>query len=644
MTDEAIAGQLRAEQLAGVLRHTRGIMIANICNALIFLAAQWSAPDQGLALIWAAMVVALVALLHVRQRTRQGRPKPRTVSERAIRRASLYALALGGLWAAVPLLFFNSAGHGVQLVIACLCAGMLAGGAFGLGGIPIAAVAFTAPIFIASAIAIGRSGDATYLLVAALLVVYALVLLRTVFVYAIENAVRLVAQFDAEQRIRRDPLTQLPNRVGFTESVETAFARLASTGEPFTLLWLDLDSFKAINDRLGHTVGDEILIQAADRLRACAGPRDALARLGGDEFAVIAAGIGGLDAGAAVARRVVEAFAKPFHVDGQEVLSTASIGVAIAPGDGSEPPHLLRSADIALYHAKSARGGSFRFFDVSDHALARERRALQHDLGNALHRGEFRLVYQPILALSDNRIVGFEALLRWQHPTRGSVPPTAFIPVAESTGLIRSIGEWVIEEACRTAAAWPQPSRISVNVSAVQFREPAIAAQIMAAIAASGLAPERFEIEVTETVLLSDDETALEILRTLSAGGIRVALDDFGTGYSSLSYLRKLPLHRIKIDRSFVQDLKTDLQSAAIVKSVIGLATDLGIDTTAEGVETAEQLGFLRAHACGEAQGYLIGRPVDAAEAMAILRRQPKRPGAGAASAADKPLPKAHCS
>lgn len=643
-TDATVAGRLRAEQLAGVLRHSRGIMIANACNALIFVAAEWHTPDAGRAAIWAALVIALVALLYLRQRQRRGLPPPPTVSERAVRRAVLYAFVLGALWSAVPLLFFNTAPIGVQLVVACLCAGMLAGGAFGLGGIPIAAVAFTGPIFVSSAIAIGRSGDMTYMLVAALLVVYALVLLRTVFSYAIENASRLVAQFDAEQRLRRDPLTELPNRVGFTETVEAAFVRLARDRRPFTLLWLDLDSFKAINDRLGHTVGDDILVQAADRLRACVGIGDGLARLGGDEFAVIASEVASPEQATAFARRIVDAFAQPFRIDGQEVVNTISIGLATAPADGDSPRTLLRSADIALYHAKGARGGSFRFFDASDHAFARERRALEHDLGNALHRGEFRLVYQPILNLGDNSIVGFEALIRWHHPTRGLVAPVDFIPVAESTGQIRAIGDWVVEEACRAASAWPDGIRISVNFSAVQFRDPGIAARVKTAIAASGLAPGRFEVEVTETVLLSDDATALEILLALSAEGVRVALDDFGTGYSSLSYLRKLPLHRVKIDRSFVQDLQTDQQSAAIVKSVIGLAADLGIDTTAEGVETAEQLAFLRVHHCSEAQGFLIGRPIDASEATALLARPPRTPKTRrAAKASAKAKPKAHC-
>ena len=619
-TDEAMAGRLRAAQLAGVLRHTRGIMAANLCNALILLLAQWGAPAFAGTAVWALLVGGLVMLLHGRQRRRRGRATATTVSGRAIRRTLLYAVLLGSLWAAVPLFFFNDASHSVQLIIACLAAGMLAGGGFSLGPIPVAAVGFTVPIFIASAIAIARSDDVGYLLVAALLVVYALVLLRTVFAYAVENAWRLVAQFEAERQIRSDPLTRLPNRIGFNESIETAFERLARENVRFTLVLLDLDSFKAINDRLGRAAGDDLLVQVGSRLSACAGPGDTLARLGGDAFALIATGIGDIDRGAAFARRILDVFAKPFKVQGEEVVNTASLGLAAAPADGDTPGDLFRSADIALYQAKKARGGSFRFFDVSDHAVSRKRRALEHDLGNALARGELRLAYQPILSLADNRIVGFEALLRWQHPTRGNVPPDEFIPVAEWTGLIRSIGQWVVEEACRTAVTWPGAPRIAVNFSAVQFREPGIAARVTDAITRAGLSLDRFEVEVTESALLSDDELTLEILQHLSAQGVHVALDDFGTGYSSLSYLRRLPLQRIKIDRSFVQDLKTNPQSAAIVKSVIGLARDLGIDTTAEGVETEDQLLLLRGLGCGEAQGYLIGRPVGAAEALALLQ------------------------
>ena len=619
-TDEILAGRLRAAQLAGVLRHTRGIMVANLCNALILLAAQWSSPAVGGTALWALLVASLVVTLDIRQSRRRGRQAPVTVSGRAIRRTVLYAFLLGSLWAAAPLFFFNHAGHSAQLIIACLAAGMLAGGGFSLGTIPVAAVAFMVPIFIASAVAIARSDDVGYFLVAGLLVVYALVLIRTIFVYAVENAWRLVAQFDAERQLRSDPLTHLPNRTGFNESIEAAFVRLSRKGEPFTLVLLDLDSFKAINDRLGRAAGDELLVQAGTRLKDCARPGDALARLGGDAFALIATGIGDIDKGAGFARRILDMFGRPFHIHGQEVVNTASLGLAMAPADGDSAADLFRSADIALYQAKKARGGSFRFFDVSDHAVSRKRRALEHDLGNALARGEFSLAYQPILSLADNRIVGFEALLRWQHPTRGNVPPSEFIPVAEWTGLIRSIGQWVVEEACRTAVTWPGAPRVAVNFSAVQFREPGIAGRITETIAATGLALDRFEVEVTESALLSDDEATLEILRHLAAQGVHIALDDFGTGYSSLSYLRRLPLQRIKIDRSFIQDLQTNTQSAAIVKSVIGLAHDLGIDTTAEGVETEDQLLLLRGLDCGEAQGYLIGRPVGAAEALALLR------------------------
>lgn len=618
-TDETVAGRLRAEQLAPILKHTRGIMVANACNALIFFTSQWGTPDVGLAGVWASLVIAIATIVYRRQRARAGKPKPRTVSERAIYRATAYGILLGGLWSAVPLLFFNSAGSGEQVIIACLCSGMLAGGAFGLASVPVAAVAFTGPIFVGSAIALGRTGDPTYALVAALMVVYAIVLLRAVFAHAVQSAVLLVAQFDMERQIRLDPLTQLPNRISFEENVEAAFARLKRNGEPFALFCLDLNSFKPINDRLGHAAGDEILVQIAERLRRCERATDMFARLGGDEFALVAAGVAEADDGATIARQIVDAFAQPFHIDGQEVFTTVSIGASLAPTDGCDQRSLLRSADIALYHAKSTRGGSYRFFDASDQARARERRTLEHDLHNALHHREFRLVFQPILGLAEDRITGFEALLRWQHPSRGLVSPAEFIPVAESTGLIRPIGEWVLHEACRTAAGWPDDIRVSVNFSAIQFRDPRIVELVTEALDATKLSPRRLEIEVTETMLISEGEPAVAILRSLSRSGIQIALDDFGTGYSSLSYLRDLPLDRIKVDQSFIHHLTTNPHSASIVKSLIGLASELGMNTSAEGVETAEQLAFLRHHKCGEAQGYLIGRPTNALEATAML-------------------------
>jgi diguanylate cyclase (GGDEF)-like protein len=418
---------------------------------------------------------------------------------------------------------------------------------------------------------------------------------------------------------RHDALTRLPNRVLFRERMEQAIA-MAGRGTEFAVICFDLDNFKQVNDTLGHPVGDGLLVAVSDRLRTCVREVDTLARLGGDEFAIIQVGVRQPNDAESLANRIIAAFREPFDVDGHQVMAGASIGVTIAPGDSVSYETLMRDADIALYLAKTEGRGTVRFFEPEMDARIHIRRMLELDLRNAIARNEFELYYQPLVSLIMNKIIGFEALLRWHHPVRGLVSPLDFIPVAEETGMIVAIGEWALRTACVEAATWPDDLSVAVNLSAVQFKQGDIIATVEAALALSGLRPKRLELEITESVFLRDTVGTLAALHRLRAMGIGVALDDFGTGYSSLSYLHSFPFNKIKIDQSFVRDLLTNKESLSIVRAVTGLGKSLGIKTIAEGVETLEQLNRLRDKGCTEAQGYFFSRPRPAGELPLLIK------------------------
>ena len=419
---------------------------------------------------------------------------------------------------------------------------------------------------------------------------------------------------------RHDALTRLPNRVLFRERMEQAIA-MAGRGTQFSVICLDLDNFKQVNDTLGHPVGDGLLVAVSNRLRTCLREIDTLARLGGDEFAIIQLGVQQPDDAESLANRITEAFGQPFDIDGHQVMAGASIGVTIAPGDSVSHETLMRDADIALYLAKTEGRGTVRFFEPEMDARIHIRRSLEHDLQNAITRDEFELYYQPVVSLIENKLIGFEALLRWHHPVQGLVSPLDFIPVAEETGMIVAIGEWVLRTACIEAATWPGDLSIAVNLSPVQFKHGDIIATLQLALAASRLRPDRLELEITESVFLRDTAGTMKALRQLRAMNIGVALDDFGTGYSSLSYLHSFPFNKIKIDQSFIRDVMTNKESMSIVRAVTGLGTSLGIKTTAEGVETLEQVNNLRANGCTEGQGYFFSRPSPANELPAMIAR-----------------------
>jgi diguanylate cyclase (GGDEF)-like protein/PAS domain S-box-containing protein len=432
----------------------------------------------------------------------------------------------------------------------------------------------------------------------------------------------------AEERIahlaHHDTLTGLPNRAAFSEQLSACITRLGTTEGSFVLMCLNLDRFKDVNDVFGHAIGDAVLQEAARRMRSVMDGAF-LARLGGDEFTVIAAEGPYPRTAAALADRLLAVMAEEFEIEGHRLRAGLSIGIAIFPADGRDKAMLLANADAALYRAKADGRGAIRFFEAEMDTRLRERRALQQELQSAIEKRELCLNYQP-QALIDGDVVGFEALLRWRSPNRGLVRPSTFIPLAEESGLIVPMGEWILREACREAVAWPRPLQIAVNLSPVQFRHGDLPALVHSVLLETGLSPSRLELEITEGVLIDDFSRAVGILRRLKLLGVKIAMDDFGTGYSSLSYLQSFPFDKIKIDRAFIANLDKNPQSAAIIRAVIGLGRGLDLPVVAEGVETSEQLAFLAREACDEVQGYLIGHPRVIDDYAELVGRAPASP------------------
>ncbi|RWD54104.1 MAG: EAL domain-containing protein [Mesorhizobium sp.] len=416
-----------------------------------------------------------------------------------------------------------------------------------------------------------------------------------------------------------DPLTGVANRTVFTRELERAAETLGQNGQRFGVVLIDLDNFKTVNDTLGHAAGDALLIEVTSRLRELVRKTDLVARLGGDEFAILVPAVECRSGVEELGQRIIRDLTAIRKVDGAEIVIGASIGAALVPDDAADIDSLLKCADLALYRAKQSDKGTFRWFEAGMDMRQRERRALEIELRGAEIDREFELHYQPIIRTQTGKLRGFEALLRWHNPRRGMVSPSDFIPIAEETGMLDELGRWVLTGACRQAATWPHELVLSVNVSPVQFRKGNLLGTVGLALTGSGLKPHQLEIEITESVLLADSSTNLAILKQLRSLGVRIALDDFGTGYSSLSYLRQFPFNRLKIDRSFVREIGRCPESLAIVRAVIGLGASLGIDTTAEGVETVAQLEALRAEKCDELQGFLFSPPVASESVAAII-------------------------
>jgi diguanylate cyclase (GGDEF)-like protein len=426
----------------------------------------------------------------------------------------------------------------------------------------------------------------------------------------------------AEERITHlahyDVLTDLPNRALFHEQLKRELLRIAPD-EQLAVLYIDIDEFKSVNDSLGHMVGDELLKSVAVSLGRCIGGADFVARLGGDEFAIVQTGIKSPGDAADLVARVFDSIRAPYACHGHQVTTDASIGIALAPQHGTDLDQIVKNADLAMYAAKSAGRRTHRFFEPVMDAQVQARRILEINLRQAMSDDALEVYYQPCISLQDNRITGCEALVRWRHPERGMVPPSEFIPIAEETGLINQLGEWVLATACAEAMTWPDEVNLAVNVSPVQFKSGTLALKIVAALAASGLPANRLELEITEAVLIRDDEAALAVLHQLRAIGVRIALDDFGTGYSSLSYLQRFPFDKIKIDRCFVNDIAEPGGSSCIVRAVVNIAAERHMTTTAEGVETQQQQELLRALGCTEMQGYLFSPAIPAADIRSVL-------------------------
>jgi diguanylate cyclase (GGDEF)-like protein len=416
-----------------------------------------------------------------------------------------------------------------------------------------------------------------------------------------------------------DALTGLPNRTSLRQQIGNCFGDLGH-GERFAVLFLDLDRFKNVNDSLGHVFGDELLRQVGDRLQGCLQKGDTVARLGDDEFVVLQRSVHKPTDSSKLASRLVDSINAPFDLGGHQAIVGMSIGIALAPADADGADQLLKNANMALHRAKLDGGSTYRFFESEMDDLMRSRHALEIDLRSALASEAFELYYQPIVDIRSERICAFEALLRWHHPKRGVISPAEFIPLAEETGLIIPIGEWVIRQACVEAMKWPSDIRIAINLSPVQFKMPNLCQVVSNALAQSGLAANRLELEITESTLLLENEKTLSTLHQLRGLGTRISMDDFGTGYSSLSYLRSFPFDKIKIDQSFVCDLSRNEDSMAIIRAVTGLGNSLGITTTGEGVETQIELDYLRREGCTEAQGYLFSKPLPAKDALALVK------------------------
>ena len=448
----------------------------------------------------------------------------------------------------------------------------------------------------------------------------------------------ITARRQAEAQVahlaHHDALTGLPNRVRLREQMDMELARVRR-GQYLAVLFFDLDDFKSINDGHGHAVGDKLLRAVADRAQGCLRETDTIARFGGDEFAILQTGIDRPSDPAALAARVREAVAQPYDIDGHQLFTDISIGISLAPNDGTDPDQLLKHADLAMYEAKSHGRGTFRFFEPAMNARVKERRTLELDLRNAIANDGLELYYQPILDLERDEIRSCEALLRWHHPERGPVSPAEFIPVAEETGLISVLGEWILNKACSAAASWPGDVSVAVNVSSIQFKNQSLLLKVIKALAVSGLSARRLHLEITEGVLMRDDETTLATLHQLRELGVRIVMDDFGTGYSSLTYLRSFPFDKIKIDRSFIKDVSEMDDASAIVRAITSLASSLNMTTTAEGVETQEQLAKIRELGCTEMQGYLFSHPMTAEDTIRLLLSR-----AGGVAGAERLLPR----
>ena len=522
------------------------------------------------------------------------------------------AIAMGCSIAAIHLLRKNDTPYRTWQAGGLLCLAIVGLHFSGMAGFSVTAMAGYSQ---------GADSEAFAAMAAAIGMVALLIVGTGISTYLVERRTTTESENRIAHIAMHDALTNLANRHQFTEALRNECNALGDGGTPFALLMVDLDRFKPINDTLGHPIGDLVLQRIANRLRLAARDGDIVARIGGDEFAIIAFGLGDPDAATSVAERVVEILSRPMIIEGNVVEISGSVGVGMAPDHGSDPDALVQHADIALYSAKHGGKQTYRLFEPRLMEAIQRRRSLEASLRRASMRNEFRIVYQPVFSSAQGEITGAEALLRWTCPQHGEISPTEFIPIAEELGLVSRIGSDVLRRACKDAAGWPEHIDLAVNVSPVQLLDPRLPQTVSQALADSGLAPERLELEITETALLNNDEAALRTLTHIRDQGVRISLDDFGTGYSSLSYLHRFPISRIKIDKSFVQKLPDDVGSASIVRAIAQLGSSLSMKITAEGIETDSQLSFIQEQGCDEVQGFLTGRPIAAADFLLLAGR-----------------------
>ncbi len=474
----------------------------------------------------------------------------------------------------------------------------------------------------------GADSEAFQALGAAIAMVALLVVGVGFSTHLVEGRTRSESIEKLEHIARHDALTELANRRGFAEALQLECERLTPSSPPFALLMVDLDRFKPINDTLGHPVGDVVLQRVAYRLQHAVRHGDLVARIGGDEFAIIAYGMGSDSDASALAKRVVEILSRPFVIHGQVAELGASVGISLAPAHGSEQKALVSGADVALYCAKGDDKRGFRLFEPALAEALKRRRFLETDLRRACMREDFDIVYQPVIDSLTGNFTGAEALVRWTCPKRGDIPPSEFIPIAEELGLVSRIGARVLKQACLDAVNWPHQITLAVNISPVQLLDPRLPQTVLQALEESGLPACRLELEITETALLGNDEIAMRTLTKLRASGVSISLDDFGTGYSSLSYLHRFPINRIKIDKSFVQQLPADPDSASIVRAIYQLGESLHLKVTAEGVETDDQMAFISENGCNDVQGFLISKPIAAAAIANLFKTNTGRAAA----------------
>ena len=612
LRNEDDAARLRAAQLSTITRYGALTIVANAFNAVVLIAALSFRPLSAPPYVWFGILTLYLTHVARRLSARRRRSPPVAAGRGVIRRAILHAALLGAIWGAAPMLFFD-AGKADELIVACVSIGMLAAGAFVLAALPEAAIVFVLSVAAGSLGGLfrGANGPIDYL-AAPLIFSYVAVLLLAAVAHGRQFADRVLGQVRAEAAARHDRLTGLPNRMALEAAVAASFRRLDQYGERFALFLVDLVDFKGLNDRLGRQAGDHLLRQVAGRLAGAVRDRELVARLGDDEFAFIARGAVDAIGAAKRADQIARFFEAPFTLDGAPALCWARIGIALAPSDGENAVALLGHADAALHKAKRARGVAAHFYSAAEDREAQDQRELAHDLIGAVGRGEFFLQFQPIRSLETRRIEACEALVRWRHPRRGLISPTQFIPIAEQTGAVHELGEWVMLRACAEAMRWPEDVRVAVNVSAQQICDLSISRIIESTLLQTRLPARRLEVEITESALFGGANAIPAALERLNEIGVSIVIDDFGTGFSSFDRIRRLPVSGVKIDRSFVADLPFDHKSGAIVQAIVHLARALDLTVVAEGIETEAQLEFLRLVRCDFAQGDYFARPQSA--------------------------------